>query len=358
MTLLIVFFLLSITFSFLCSIWEAVLLSITPSYITGKIHDHQPIGTTLKVFKEDIDKPLSAILTLNTIAHTVGAMGVGAQASEIFGSHGNNIGPFSMESVIAAVMTLAILILSEIIPKTLGANYWRQLASFTVVCLKGLLFILAPFVWISQLITKNMKADKSKSVFSRADFRAMTQAGEESGVLKATESSTIKNLLRLDTLKVNSIMTPRSVMFSADMSDTLREFYDSSGALRHSRIPLFDEARESIVGILLKDEALQALIEGRDEELLQSLMRPPVFVHLSDSLTKLQNVFMKEKVHMAIVIDDFGVVLGLVTMEDLFETLLGLEIMDESDDIEDLQKYARELWERRAQELGITNKSQ
>lgn len=355
MTLLILFFLLSIAFSFLCSIWEAVLLSITPSYITGKIHDNQPIGDTLKVFKEDIDKPLSAILTLNTIAHTVGAIGVGAQAGKLFADSGFALGPFNLESIIAVVMTLAILILSEIIPKTLGANYWRQLAPFTVISLKGLLFVLAPFVWISQLITKNMKADKSKSVFSRADFRAMTQAGEESGVLRATESSAIKNLLRLDTLKVQNIMTPRSVMFAADTTTTLREFYDSNKMLRHSRIPLFDDSREHIMGILLKDEALQALVEGKDDEELGSLMRPPVFVHQSDALTKLQSIFMKEKVHIAIVIDEFGVVLGLVTMEDLFETILGLEIMDESDDIEDLQKFAREMWERRAKELGIVS---
>jgi len=194
MTLLIFFFTLSIAFSFLCSIWEAVLLSITPSYISSKTQSGSSLGKSLQVFKEDIDRPLSAILTLNTIAHTVGAIGVGAQAGKVFGASNVSLGPInlSMEAIIAGLMTLAILILSEIIPKTIGANYWRKLTPFTVTSLKMLLFILAPFVWISQLITKNLKNDKSLSVFSRADFNAMTQAGEESGALKETESRTLK----------------------------------------------------------------------------------------------------------------------------------------------------------------------
>ena len=242
MTLLILFFLLSIAFSFLCSIWEAVLLSITPSYISGKIQEGSSVGKDLKEFKDDIDRPLSAILTLNTIAHTVGAIGVGATAGNLFGENKVELfGGFSIsaESLIAVFMTLAILILSEIIPKTLGANYWKSLTPFTVKSLKFLLLLLMPLVWVSQLITKNLKNEKDKSVFSRADFSAMAQVGEDSGVLKATESSTIKNLLRLDTLKVKDIMTPRSVMKSSDINISLQEFYDNNQPFKHSRIPVF-----------------------------------------------------------------------------------------------------------------------
>lgn len=349
MTLLIFFFVLSIAFSFLCSIWEAVLLSITPSYISSKVQDGSSLGKSLQLFKEDIDRPLSAILTLNTIAHTVGAIGVGAQAGKVFGNNSFPIGPISIsvEAIIASFMTLAILILSEIIPKTLGANRWRELTPFTVASLKVLLFLLAPLVWVSQLITKNLKNDKSLSVFSRADFNAMTQAGEESGALKETESRTIKNLLKLDQIQVRSIMTPRSVMVSVAEDTTLRSFYDSDMPIRYSRIPVFDKEKEHIKGTLLKDDLFQGLIEGKDSESIGALTRPPVFISDSSPLTELQDKLMGTKDHLAVVTDDFGVVLGIVTWEDLLETILGLEIVDETDDVEDLQKFARDLWEKR-----------
>lgn len=351
MTLLIIFFVLSIIFSFLCSIWEAVLLSVTPAYISGKVQAGTGFGKILKIFKDDIDRPLSAILTLNTIAHTVGAIGVGAQAGKLFVGNGIEIGSLhlNMEALIAGLMTLAILILSEIIPKTLGANYWKSLVPFTVRSIQILLTLLAPFVWISQLITKNLKKDKALSVFSRADFRAMTQAGEESGALKETESRTIRNLLKLDQIQVKSIMTPRSVMVSAIEGISLQEFYDREMPLRYSRIPIFDRDKETICGILLKDDLFQALIEKKGGELITSLLRPPVYISNSDSLTALQDRLMDTKDHIAIVTDEFGVVLGIVTWEDLLETILGLEIVDETDDVEDLQTLARELWEKRSQ---------
>ncbi len=361
MTLLILFFLLSITFSFLCSIWEAVLLSITPSYISGKIQEGSSVGQDLKEFKDDIDRPLSAILTLNTIAHTVGAIGVGASAGKLFTDPDGSSQSWqlfegfsiSAESIIAVVMTLAILILSEIIPKTLGANYWKSLTPFTVKSLKFLLIILVPLVWVSQLITKNLKNEKDKSVFSRADFSAMAQVGEDSGVLKATESSTIKNLLRLDTLQVKDIMTPRSVMKSSDVNISMQEFYDNNQPFKHSRIPVFDEKRENIEGILLKDDVLEGLLKNQGDDAISSLIRKPCFIAHDKNLTALQNQMMRNKTHLCIVVDEFGAVLGLVTMEDLFETILGLEIMDETDDVADLQKYARDMWQKRAKDMGL-----
>lgn len=199
-TTLIIFFLLSIGFSFLCSILEAVLLSITPSYINSEVSKGTSTGKTLQEYKEDIDKPLSAILTLNTIAHTVGAIGVGSVAGKIFADKDISLGfmNLSYESLVAGIMTLAILILSEIIPKTIGANNWKSLAPFTISTLKILLFLLAPFVWVSQLITKRLKSDKHKSVLSRSDILAITAAGGESGALKANESTIINNLLSFE----------------------------------------------------------------------------------------------------------------------------------------------------------------
>ena len=242
MELLIFFFVLSIVFSFLCSVWEAVLLSITPSYVRGRVQEGSLIGRRLEKYKEDIDRPLSAILTLNTIAHTVGAIGVGAQAGHVFGETPLNVfGLFeiSAESIIATLMTLAILILSEIIPKTIGANNWKALAPFTVRSLGVLLLILKPFVWISQFITRRLKTDKSKSVLSRADFAVMAQAGADFGTLTEKETTIIHNLLELEKLTVRDVMTPRTVMVMGKEETTVKEFYEKTDPLRYSRIPIF-----------------------------------------------------------------------------------------------------------------------
>ncbi len=352
MGLLIFFFVLSILFSFLCSIWEAVLLSITPSFINRKIQDGSEIGKDLAVFKEDIDRPLSAILTLNTIAHTVGAIGVGAQAAVVFEDTPYILG-IPSESVVAAVMTLFILILSEIIPKTIGANMWESLAGFTVKSLKFLLFVLTPFVFVSQLITKNLKKDKNKSVFSKADLAAMTHAGEESGVLAQSESTIIKNLLRFEEVSVRDIMTPRTVMVKVDETTTLMDFYKNNQPLRFSRIPIFQESDDHITGVVLKDEVLQHLVEDRDDVQLKELKREIPAVRDDKPLPQLFEVMTTQRAQIAIVVDSYGSLVGLVTMEDVLETLLGLEIVDESDGEADLQKLARQKWEGRAKKLGL-----
>ena len=309
----------------------------------------------LKKYKEDIDRPLSAILTLNTIAHTVGAIMVGVQASKLFGESGIDFGLFTLngEGFVGVVMTLLILVLSEIIPKTLGANYWKGLTPFTLTAVRFLMTILAPLVWISQLITKNLKKDKETSVLSRADFSALAYSGGQSGALKEEESRTIRNLLRLDQITVKSIMTPRSVMNAGDTKDTLESLYDGNKPFRYSRIPIFDDKREHIIGILLKDTLLESLYQNKGQDLVSLHMRAPIFISESESLSQLQDVLMGNKNHMAIVVDDFGAILGLVTMEDLFETILGLEILDESDDVTDLQKHARDIWEKRSKKLRM-----
>ena len=352
MGLLIFFFVLSILFSFLCSIWEAVLLSITPSFINRKVQEGSQLGKDLEKFKEDIDRPLSAILTLNTIAHTVGAIGVGAQAAVVFEDTPTILGMPS-ETIIASVMTLAILILSEIIPKTIGANMWESLAGFTVKSLKFLLFVLTPFVFVSQLITKNLKKDKDKSVFSKADLAAMTHAGEESGVLAQSESTIIKNLLRFEEVSVRDIMTPRTVMVKADETTTLMDFYKNNQPLRFSRIPVFQESSDNITGIVLKDEVLQYLVEDKDDVQLKALIREVPAVRDDKPLPQLFEVMTTERAQIAIVVDSYGSLVGLVTMEDVLETLLGLEIVDESDGEADLQKLARQKWETRAKKLGL-----
>ncbi|MCB0659019.1 MAG: DUF21 domain-containing protein, partial [Saprospiraceae bacterium] len=348
-------FVVSILFSFLCSIWEAVLLSITPSFINRSIQEESDIAGTLMVYKDDIDRPLSAILTMNTIAHTVGAIGVGAQAGKLFGGAGWHLAGINLnpESIIAALMTLAILIFSEIIPKTIGANYWPRLVPFTIRSLRVLLVVLAPLVWISQVITKKLKSDKSRSVFSRADFVALARAGKESGVLADNESAMIRNLLELEQLTSRDIMTPRSVMHIADQTMAMDDYYRQNPKMRFSRIPVYQDEPDHITGFILKDELLQALLKQEGTQILAQIKRPILF--LSDQLP-LPQVFdrlMKQRTHIAIVIDEFGSVAGLLTVEDIIETILGLEIVDESDSTADLQQVAREKWRERAMKMGL-----
>jgi len=353
--LLIIYFLVAISLSFLCSIWEAVLLSVTPRYIKKvKVTDPE-LGKTLEEYKTDIDRPLSAILTLNTIAHTVGAIMVGAQASTLYSDSNITLGPLSLnfESIVAGLMTFAILIFSEIIPKTIGANNWESLTKFTVSSIKILLFILAPFVWLSQWITKRLKKDEVSSVLSRSDISGIADESHEAGVLDKTESNIIKNLLKLKDIEIKDVMTPRSVISSALEDETIGDYYANNKPIRFSRIPLFDDKKEHITGIILKDDLLEKLAEDQDNKTLKSIKREVQFVYNDVTLPVLFDRLTKSKAHIAVVVDKFGNILGIVTMEDIIETLLGLEITDELDQVDDLRSFARSKWEERAKNLGI-----
>ena len=326
------------------------MLSITPSYITTQKATNPKFAAELEQIKADIDKPLSAILTLNTIAHTVGAIGVGAQAGKQFGDGGFEVLGFqvNMESVIAVVMTLAILILSEIIPKTIGANKWKSLAPVTIKSLKFLMLILRPFVWLSQQITKGLKKDKGRSVLSRADFYALATNVGESGELNTQEFSTIKNILNLEKLKVEDIMTPRIVMKMTSVDNTLEEYYQRNPKLIYSRIPLYEGKEDNIVGLFLKDELLQSLLEGKQNEKLDAIKRPIFAVDRNLPLDKLLKEMVNGNHHLAIAQDQYGSLVGLVSLEDLFETIHGLEIVDEFDRVEDLQLYAQSIMKKKS----------
>jgi CBS domain containing-hemolysin-like protein len=357
MVLLIVFFFVSIIFSFLCSIWEAVLLSITPTHVELLSQEKHPVAPKLKAFKEEIDKPLSAILTLNTVAHTVGAIGVGAQASKVFGT-GNMVVagttlPISGEVVVAVFMTIAILYLSEIFPKTIGANNWKGLTPFTVRSLSFISFILAPAIWVSTLITKMLKKDKEKSVLSRTDFANMTQIGLKQGTIKNSESRIITNLLKFDSILTKTISTPRTVMFAANKDVTLREFYDKHPTIRFSRIPVYDTKIDKVQGYVLKDDLLDHLLKGEDTAPMSSIMRNIIVVKEDVPVPTLFNQLNEAREHIALVVGEYGGVHGVVTMEDVIETLLGLEIIDEFDNSSDMQKFARQKWEERSKAMGL-----
>lgn len=349
-SLLITFFMISVVVSFFCSLWEATLLSITPSYAQVQMQTGSRTGSQLQVFKANIDRPLAAILTLNTIAHTVGAIGVGAQAAVIWAE----ANPLITSVLVPTVMTLGILILSEIIPKTLGANFWQNLAPFTANSLSMVILALYPLVWLSEQITRKLKSDKEKSIFSHSEFLAMVEIGVEEGHVEPHQSEIIGNLLSLKSVPVRDVMTPRTVVNSAMEEQTIREFFNSNKKLPYSRIPLYRGGdRDDITGFFLKDVMLDRLLRGRGQDPLSSIRRPLFAVPETFPIRDMFDRFLDSREHIGLVIDEFGGMAGIVTMEDLVETLLGTEIMDEADEVEDLQIAARHKWEKHVEEHGL-----
>ena len=364
MSLLIFIALISIFFSFICSILEAVLLSVTPTYINVKLQEGKTFATTLEELKKDVDKPLIAILTLNTIAHTVGAILVGVQAkvaySEIYGSETKTILGFTftediMVGVVSTIMTILILVASEIIPKTIGATYWKQLANFTSKALVVLIWPLkyTGLLWLLQLTTKLIGGSGHGSILSREDFHAMTQIAEDEGVFHESESKVIKNMLAFKDVLAKDIMTPRTVMKAANENETIESFFIKNQNLRFSRIPVFNTNADNITGIVLKDDIFREMANDNNTLKLSEIRRDILVTSRNIPIPQLLDELVLNKNHMALVVDEYGSVSGIVTMEDVIETLLGIEIMDESDNVEDLQMLARKSWEKRAERLGI-----
>jgi CBS domain containing-hemolysin-like protein len=346
MVLLLLYVALALGVSFLCSIMEAVLLSVTPSYVAAfEQEDDSTIATRLKSFKEDIDRPLAAILSLNTIAHTVGAAGAGAQAAVVFES--------VPVGVISAVLTLLILIFSEIIPKTLGAVYWRELAPTVVGFLIPTIWIMWPLVMLSQGLTRLLSNDEDRSSLSREEFTALAELGEEEGLFEEKESRILKNLFRFGSLRVQDVMTPRTVVFDLPDEKTIGEVVDENDEFRFSRIPVYGENRDDVTGYVLKDEMLLKAAQEEHETPLQDIAREMLVVRESLPLPDLLERMLDRLEHIALVVDEYGGVAGIVSMEDVVETLLGLEIVDEADSVEDMQALARQQWFKRARELGM-----
>jgi len=344
--MLIVYVALALIFSFLCSIAEAVLLSVTPSYIQSLKSKRPKRAALLKRLKQDyIDRSLAAILTLNTIAHTVGAIGAGAEATAVFGS--------AWFGLFSAVMTLAILFLSEIVPKTIGALYWAKLTSPVASFVRFLIIALYPVVWISEGITKLIAGDKNVHVFSREEFVAMALVGQEAGLLGPKESRIIQSLFRFKSLRVTDIMTPRTVIMALPERTTIETALATVAAAPFSRLPVYGADVDDVTGFVLKDDILIRSAQGGRDETLESLKRKILGVPESISLSILLERFLAEKQHIARVVDEYGGTRGLVTLEDLVETLMGLEIVDETDDAEDMRALAREQWVRRAEALGV-----
>ena len=347
MVLLITYLAIALFFSFLCSILEAALLSTSSVFINMKLKEGKKYAKRLDHYKKDIDLPLSAILTLNTFAHTVGATGVGSQVQKLWGN--------TYLGIASIILTLIILIGSEIIPKTLGALYWKELSRFTVVSLRIMIYSpLYPFIILTNFITRRLRKGRSgKSSISEPEFRAITDSVIEDGLMEDEESMILQNLMKFKDILVKSIMTPQIVIVAAEENTIIELFYEENQDLGFSRIPIYKEELNQFSGFVLKDEVMEMIIEKKGKAPLKSIARPITAVNEDTPIIRLFSKLIERKAHIAIVVDEYGMVSGLVTMEDLFETLIGLEIVDEMDDVEDMQVLARKTWEARAKKLGL-----
>jgi len=347
MGLLLFYLALAIGVSFFCSIAEAVLLSIRPSYVAVLEAQQKPSAKILKTLKDNLDRPLAAILTANTIAHTVGAAGVGAQATYVFGSQ--YIG------LISGILTLLILIFSEIIPKTLGAVYWQELAPIMGRLINWLTISLFPFVWLSEKLTRVLsKQGLSAFTFSRDEMSAMAEIGKEEGLLDVREHKIVTNLMKLNQLSVRDIMTPRPVIFAVSQDMNVQDYFVQHESKPFSRIPIYDKSIDNVQGYVLKSDLLSSQARDEFERTLKEFNRE--FLILPDKITASQafDRLMYDKSHISLVVDEYGTIQGVVTLEDVVETLIGFEIIDEHDKVENMQAYAHKQWLKRMKDLGIT----
>ena len=348
MFLLFFYLFLALIISFLCSIMEAVLLSTPQSFLIVKYEKGNAWAKTFLDLKNNIDKPLSAILSLNTVAHTVGAAGVGAQAIKVFGE--------ASFGIVSAVLTILILVFTEIIPKTIGATYWRNLTKISSTVIKGMIFITYPLVVLSAFITKAISKNKLEQTTSREEIAALANIGADEGVFTRKEHKIIQNLLRLKNMKVTQIMTPRVVVAIADENLYLKDFLRNKDYLRFSRIPLYSENEENITGYVFRQKVFEKLAENQYELKLKDIKREIVIVPDSIVLFNLWEKLLEAKEHIAVIVDEYGGLDGIVTMEDIIETLLGLEIIDEKDTVTDMQKYARDRWKERQTKYNMLEK--
>ena len=353
MTLLIIYAVLSILISFLCSILEAALLSFTPNFIRIKKQEGQSFATTIANYKKDIDRPLIAILTLNTIAHTVGAILVGVQAESL--DYDINILGVNIVGIVSGIMTLLILVVSEIIPKTIGATYWKNLGPFTATFLKVIIFPLkyTGILWLLMNVTRAVGSSAHVNAMSREEFLAMTDAAGQEGVFEENETTVIKNLLVFKSVQAKDVMTPFTVVTSENEEMSLNAFQEIHKNIQFSRIPVYADKMTNITGFVLRDEIMEGIIEQNGETKLREIKRQMNVVNSDKPIPELFEIFIKDRVHIAQVVDEFGNTVGIVTMEDIIETLLGLEIMDEIDSVEDMQLHARKNWEIRSKKMGI-----
>jgi CBS domain containing-hemolysin-like protein len=342
MTLLLIYLFIAIGVSFICSVLEAVLLSVTPGFVENLMQKKPKRALILQEVKTDLDKSISSILILNTFAHTMGAAGVGAQAVKVFGAR--------WETLVAFLLTLAILYLSEIIPKTLGATYWKQLALPAALVIKWLIRLLFPLVWVSAQLTKLFSAGGHASTVSREELSALARLGARHGSLGPHESELLENILQLRKTRTEEILTPRTVVSALDHSLTVTEALSELRDVPFTRLPVFDSDLDSVVGQVLRTRLSDAEREGAGDQPLTDHIKPLHRVSEELPVLRLLDLFIRRREHLFLVEDEYGQTAGIVTLEDAVETLLGREIMDESDTVEDMQELARTKYRGRLRE--------
>ncbi len=344
MTALIVYFFTALVVSFICSLLESVLLSVSHAHIAVLIKEWKNRGKIMASLKENINRPLSAILTIKTIANTVGAAGVGAQTYSVFGSGWVALSSF--------ILTISILFFSEIIPKTLGANYTKSLVGFTAYMTRGLILVVFPMVIVGEKISKSLKkGDSDKSKASREELIAMAELSEDEGAIDSQEGDIIENLMKLDNISAEEVMTPRSVMFALSKTDTVGEVVDKYSPLVFSRIPIYENSLDQIIGFVHRYDLVNKQAEDKFDVEMLSLMEPVHSVGDKDSVSDILDQFVKRRQQIFIVSDEFGTTTGLITLEDAIETLLGVEIVDEHDSVVDMRKLATAKLKKRQQRV-------
>ncbi|WP_394146167.1 CNNM domain-containing protein [Vibrio atypicus] len=344
MLLLTLYVTIAIGVSFVCSVLEAVLLSISPSYLAQLRQQGHPAAEQLTKLKADIDRPLASILTLNTIAHTIGAATAGAQAAVVFGSQW--LGVFS------GVLTLGILVLSEIVPKTIGATYWRQLSPMAATVLRWMVWALTPFVWFSEQITKRL-ARGHEAPKMRDELSAMAMLAKESGEFAEGETKILNNLLGIQDVPVTQVMTPRPVVFRVDAELTINEFLAEYKDTPFSRPLVYSQSNDNIIGFVHRLELFKLQQTGCGEKQLGAVMRPVHVLLNTITLPKAFEQMMAHRLQLAMVVDEYGTVQGILTLEDIFEHLVGEEIVDEADRTTDMQELAFERWEKWKETHGV-----
>jgi CBS domain containing-hemolysin-like protein len=342
MTLLVTYLIIAIGVSFLCSALEAVLLSVTPGFVASELTRHPRRAKALQDVKENLDESISSILILNTFAHTMGAAGVGAQAVKVFGTR--------WETLIAFLLTLAILYFSEIIPKTLGARYWKSLALPAAHVIKLLVRLLYPLVWLSAKLTSLFSGSGHSAAISREELEAMAQLGARHGALGQQESELLENMLQLRHTRTGDILTPRTVVSALDASLTVGEALAAISDVPFTRLPVYQANLDTVVGMALRPRLHQAERESGEDRPLGEFVVPIYRVSVELPVLRLLDLFLKRRQHMFLVEDEYGQTAGIVTLEDAIETLLGREIMDESDTVEDMQELARSKYRGRLRE--------
>ncbi|MDC1311500.1 CNNM domain-containing protein [Burkholderiales bacterium] len=345
MTLLLAYVALALGVSFMCSLLEATLLSLTPTYLASIESTKPQVAKRWRLFKQDIGKPLAAILSLNTIAHTVGAAGAGAQATELFGD--------IYFGLISAVLTILILVLSEIIPKTLGTRYCRELAPTCGYLLKLVQASMYPLVICTVRLTDWLSPPTDRPMVSREDFRYLVKVGQREGVLDAKEAQSLSAMFAFRGLTAQDVMTPRTVITSLHADITIEQAAKIRPVIKFSRIPIFNEGPDDIIGFIRKDDLYERATNGDTHKKISSLKRDLLSIPETKDLPSLMQIMVDERHPMALIVTEYGDPLGIATMEDLVETMIGMEIVDESDSFIDMQARARELWRQRAKKTGL-----